>query len=208
MRFQTNQGHATYDVSINDDTCIVDGGKNMVVKFGLFLSAYSPLFLILGLQAMEFSSNEQADYHGVVAFGILFLAGVLSFVFVVCHARKRPQQTLTISGTHLSGGNAVGYLSGYLLPFVGSSISFQKDWPAYLVFFLIAGIVTVQTDVIQINPLFFVFGYRIYATEATFTGVNRKVTNTINIVLITKRKLATGKTIRTYQLNDEVRLTD
>lgn len=130
----------------------------------------------------------------------------MAFYLMVSRGKDMQAQTITVLGTHLSGGDAVGYLSGYILPFISTTDFNVNSGVAYVIFFAVACVVTMQTDVIQINPLFFLFGYRIYSTEATFRGISKGSENRLNVVLITKRKLAVGQTIQTHELNEEVRL--
>lgn len=181
----------------------------MLARFGLFLSAYCPLFLILAIQNGILQANGVAAASVVVPFLIfivLFILGVAAFCFVIFYGKDKQAQTITVLGTHLSGGDAVGYLSGYLLPFISGTQFDSNHVVAYVVFFIVACVVTMQTDVIQINPLFFMFGYRIYSTEASFSGVSRNSKNRLNVVLITRHKLAVGQIIQTYELNEEVRI--
>ena len=181
----------------------------MIARFGLFLSAYSPLFLVLAIQnGITFSHKHQSIIQVAPSaiFSCLFVLGFMAFCLMVSHGKDMQAQTITVLGTHLSGGDAVGYLSGYILPFISTPDFSVNSGVAYVIFFAVACVVTMQTDVIQINPLFFLFGYRIYSTEATFGGISKGSENRLNVVLITKRKLAVGQTIQTHELNEEVRL--
>lgn len=181
----------------------------MIARIGLFLSAYSPLFFILALQnglPLLVNSLKPAPIAVPLVFFSLFLLGVIAFILVVFCGKDDQPQKITVLGTHLSGGDAVGYLSGYLLPFISTTEFDARHVTAYIVFFWVACLVTVQTDVIQINPLFFLFGYRIYSTEATFRGITKGSKNRLSVILITRKKLAVGETVDTYELNEEVRL--
>lgn len=181
----------------------------MIARFGLFLSAYSPLFLVLAIQnGITFSHKHQSIIQVALSaiFSCLFVLGFMAFYLMVSRGKDMQAQTITVLGTHLSGGDAVGYLSGYILPFISTTDFNVNSGVAYVIFFAVACVVTMQTDVIQINPLFFLFGYRIYSTEATFRGISKGSENRLNVVLITKRKLAVGQTIQTHELNEEVRL--
>lgn len=181
----------------------------MLAKFGLFLSAYSPLSLILMLQnilALKSNSPKAASVFAIIVFLFMFLLGIIAFILVIFRGKDKQVQKITVLSTHLSGGDTVGYLSSYILPFITGTEFDLSHILAYVIFFAVACAVTVHTDVIQINPLFFVFGYRIYSTEATFKGITEGYEGRLNVVLITKKKLVVGQSIDTYQLNEEVRL--
>lgn len=180
----------------------------MIARFGLFLSAYSPLFLVLAIQngITFFHKHQCIQIAPAVIFSLLCVLGIIAFCLMVSHGKHTQAQTITVLSTHLSGGEAVGYLSGYILPFISATDFNVNSIVAYVIFFAVACAVTMHTDVIQINPLFFIFGYRIYSTEAKFEGITKGSENRLNVVLITKNKLAVGDTIQTHELNEEVRL--
>lgn len=167
--------------------------------FIMFLSSYSPLFVILAVQF--FTPNISVW----CIFAALAIAGVTGFAYTITYYKKSTVQIVTVKETHISGGQAVGYLSGYLLPFIAVDKTDVKTILGYLVFFVVTYQVTVRTDVIQINPLFFMAHYRIYATEVEYPEVTGGV-RSISTVLISKKPLVSGEKIKTYQIDQSIRI--
>lgn len=174
--------------------------------FIMFLSSYSPLFAILGVRFFTWPIHSVQDCTWVV-FIVLCILGIGGFLFTIGYYSRSTPQTVKIKETHISGGQAVGYLSGYLLPFIAVDADDWKTWFAYAVFFLVTYEVTIRTDVIQINPLFFIFHYRIYATDVEYQSGSGKVTS-MSTILISRNPLMAGQTVRSYSVDQSIRLCE
>ena len=53
------------------------------------------------------------------------------------------------------------YLATYLLPFVTLSEPSDRDVVSYLLFLLVAALIYVQSDLLQINPVLYLFRRRV-----------------------------------------------
>jgi hypothetical protein len=136
---------------------------------------------------------------------VLCIAGVIGFLYTINYYRKATAQTVKVKETHISGGQAVGYLSGYLLPFIAVNGGGWKMWIAYAIFFLVTYEVTVRTDVIQINPLFFIFHYHLYATDVEYESATGKVSS-MSTILISKKPLVPGQRVKSYAIGQSIRI--
>lgn len=174
--------------------------------FLMFLSSYSPLFAILGVQFFTWPIHSVEDCIWVI-FTLLCASGIAGFLFTISHYKKSTPQTVKVKETHISGGQAVGYLSGYLLPFIAVNTADWKTWFAYAIFFLVTYEVTIRTDVIQINPLFFIFHYRIYATDVEYESGSGEATS-MSTILISRNPLMAGQTVRSYSVDQSIRLCE
>ncbi|MCI1674091.1 MAG: hypothetical protein LKI34_07750 [Bifidobacterium tibiigranuli] len=175
-----------------------------MASFLMFLSSYSPLFAILGVQFFAWPIQSAKDYAWIV-FVVLCIAGVIGFLYTINYYRKATAQTVKVKETHISGGQAVGYLSGYLLPFIAVNGGGWKMWIAYAIFFLVTYEVTVRTDVIQINPLFFIFHYHLYATDVEYESATGKVSS-MSTILISKKPLVPGQRVKSYAIGQSIRI--
>ncbi len=127
--------------------------SGLLLKIRMFVSSYAPLFLIL---AIRFDDRWlQAACAAIAALGVLTLSLLL-------HAMKGKNKTpFSIVAVADQGTEVAGYLATYLLPFLTISEPALNDLVAYGLFLVVAGIVYVQSDMVQINPLLYVMGYRV-----------------------------------------------
>jgi hypothetical protein len=124
-----------------------------VVRFGLFLSSYAPLFVIL---AIRFRRPEL-----VVACAVLAVAGLLAVLWILWAERSKARAAYTIEKVDDKGPEVAGYLASYLLPFLTVAEPANPEVVAYAIFLGVAAIVYVQSDMLQINPIFYLLGRRV-----------------------------------------------
>jgi hypothetical protein len=65
------------------------------------------------------------------------------------------------------GPEVAGYLASYLLPFVAVDQPDAALAAGYAIFLVVAAIVYVQSDMVQINPIFYFFGRRVQKVTTT-----------------------------------------
>ena len=130
---------------------------SILIRIRLFLSSYSPLFLI-----------------AVVRFDIVWLqvtCGVLAGIgavtgWLVIHAHGQlARQPLNVTRTEDRGADVAGYLATYLLPFVTVAQPSARDLVAYGTFLLVSCVVYVRSNMVQINPTLYVFGWTVRIAE-------------------------------------------
>jgi hypothetical protein len=155
---------------------------NKRLSWLLFLSAYSPVFLILALRAYG-----RVCPIVIMALCLLFVAalGVLAFLFVL--GRTEPQQMRLVT-VEQRDGDLAGFLVAYLLPFVGVLAGDWRDVLAVALFIAFIGIVYVNSRMIYINPLLAVFGYHLILIRATTDPKGRLAASLSPQFLITKRR--------------------
>jgi hypothetical protein len=153
---------------------------NKRLSWLLFLSAYSPVFLILALRAYD-----RVCPIVIMALGLLLAAalGVLAFLFVL--RRTEPQQMRLVT-VEQRDGDLAGFLVAYLLPFVGVLASDWRDVMAVALFIGFIGIVYVNSRMIYVNPLLALFGYHLILIRATTDPRGRPASSLSPQFLITK----------------------
>lgn len=154
---------------------------NKRLSWLLFLSAYSPVFLILALRAYD-----RVCPIVIMAVCLLLAAtfGVLAFFLVL--GRTEPQQMQLVT-VEQRDGDLAGFLVAYLLPFVGVLASDWRDVLAVALFIGFIGIVYVNSRMIYVNPLLAVFGYHLILIRATTDPKGRPAASLSPQFLITKR---------------------
>jgi len=153
----------------------------------LFFSSYSLLFLLLGLRFQDLAPRSVALALGVIGVGLQ--------VLVLVHARYLEPQEYTITSVVDRGADVGGYLVAYLLPFLVVPEPTGGELVAYIAFLAIAGVIYVRSELIYINPLLYVLGYRVTTVETAegYTGT-----------LITRRALTTNANIRAARIRNLV----
>lgn len=160
----------------------------MFVRFVLFLSSFSPLF---GMLALRFTAPGLR--LGALA---LCAAGLAGALLVLAAERGKGAASFQVKKVEDSGPEVAGYLASYILPFVAIDQPAPELAAAYLIFLLVAAIVYVQSDMVQINPVFYLLGRRV-----------QKITSTADdwqAYLITKHRVLVNETIEATTLSQGV----
>lgn len=135
-----------------------------------------------------------------VLFALLCALGVLVAVLVLRRGRRnRPSNTpITITGD--AGSEVSGYLAAYLLPFLTIAAPPVLDGLAYLIFFLVAGVVYVRSGLMQINPTIYLLGRKVArgTTPAGEGGLLKEV------FVITRLDRRVGEKLRGERFSDRV----
>ncbi len=130
----------------------------------LFLSSFAPLFLAL---AFRFDAAPlRATCLGLSVIGAGWLWSVFAFW------KRRSPITAVIASCDDRGPDVGGYISAYLLPLLVIPEPTAGDIAAYVLILFVIGVVYVRSRMIQLNPLLYLAGYRIWTvtTMNGFTG--------------------------------------
>jgi hypothetical protein len=147
----------------------------------LFLSAYSPVFLLLALRAYD-----RVCPIVILSLALLFAAalGIVAFLFVVRRTEPQRMRLLTVEQRD---GDLAGFLVAYLLPFVGVLADDWRDVVAVAAFIGLIGLVYVNSRMIYVNPLLALFGYHLVLIRATTDPNDRSPDTVVPQFLVTKR---------------------
>jgi len=127
----------------------------------LFLSSYSPVFVILALK----SYGDSCPIYFLSLF--LLISGLVGVVLFLLIALRHTPYSATVVDVEARDSDLAGYLVTYLLPFLGIAASGWRDVLAVALFFAIVAIVYVNSRMIYINPILSLFGYHLYRVQAT-----------------------------------------
>jgi hypothetical protein len=159
----------------------------VLVKVLLFVSSYSPLFALF---AIRFDQTPLVlSCCGLAALGPAALYSIMKL-----DARK-PREPHLIRKVTDAGSQAAGYVASYLLPFLTVSKPSGRDLIAYALFLVVVAAVFVRTSLIQINPLLYIFGWRVFEVEDShnFRGF-----------LVARDRVLSGDTVLATRFGDEV----
>jgi hypothetical protein len=140
------------------------------IKMVLFISSYSPLFLILAIRF------DQPPLR--IAMGAVALAGAILLGALLLLAKRGEPREHVVAKVEDRGGEVAAYIATYLLPLIVLTVPTVPDLVGYGLFLVVSAIIFVQSRMIYINPLVYLTGRRILAvtTEAdeTIFVINRK----------------------------------
>jgi hypothetical protein len=160
----------------------------VLVRFVLFLSSFSPLFAMLALRF-----TAPALRLGAAG---LCLVGLVGALFVLAAEGRKGAASFEVKNVEDSGPEVAGYLASYILPFVAIDQPAPELAVAYMIFLLVAAVVYVQSDMVQINPVFYLLGRRV-----------EKITTAPDdwqAYLITRRRALVKETIQATTLSQGV----
>lgn len=144
-----------------------EGLTEDLIRIRLFFISYVPLWVMLTFRAAppdRWHWDRRASV--VILFAILAVWGFVDAIRLIKGSRKIGSRRLVFGEISDQGGNAAGYLATYLLPFIGLIPADWGDWAAYGVYFAVAGIVFIRTDLTFVNPTLYVLRYRVVSGNA------------------------------------------
>ncbi len=135
-----------------------------------------------------------------VLFALLSAFGVLVAVALLRRGHQdRPSNTpITITGD--AGSEISGYLAAYLLPFLTIAAPPVLDGVAYLIFFLVAGVIYVRSGLMQINPTVYLLRRKV-VRGTTPAGKSELLKE---VFVITRFDRRVGERLRGERFSDRV----
>jgi hypothetical protein len=138
-----------------------------LIRLRLFFVSYVPLWAMLAFRSVPPHGWHWGSRAGAVLFfGAMSLWGWLDAVRLIQGSGRTSVRSLFFGQVDDQGGNAAGYLATYLLPFVGLVPSDWGDWAAYVVYFVVAAVVFVRTDLTFVNPTLYLLNRRVVSANA------------------------------------------
>lgn len=164
---------------------------SVLTRLLLFLSSYFPLSLIFFVILVH--------EHRILATGILAV-GLGGLVWMLLYLRKA--QTLSglqikIAAFHRRDAEAMAYIVSYIIPFLVIPFHGWKEGIALAIFFVVLGILYVNSNMIHINPMLNLFGYHLYEIVGEDGGEH---------ALLARRTIRHKENITAVKLGDEILL--
>lgn len=162
---------------------------SLLVRLLLFLSSYAPLFVITGLQW-----HAKIGKWSILLFSVAGISIVALWIFFLL-SRRIAVVPIEIESARSLNAEALNYVATYIFPFLDS----RPDDPLYavglVVLYGMLGIIYVNSNMIHINPLLNLVGYRLIEIE---------IGGTVCSLITRRRFIARGSTIRVRRLGDDV----
>lgn len=141
----------------------------MSARLRLFLSSYVPLFVIAAVRV------DDARLRASLI--LLAATGVWSLFSLIRVSRSIEPRVVEPTNVMDLGSEVASYVATYLLPFVMVGEPDSADLVAYSLTLLTIAVVFVKSDMVGVNPLLYLLGYRIYGVDGvrtTAVGAQRR----------------------------------
>lgn len=122
----------------------------------LFLSAYTPAFLLLAWRAIP---TNPALSVGLATFSVLIV--LFTWRLITELRRGAPLRTVVVRAESRSGEIA-GFLLGYVLPFIVADYTDTSNVAMLAAVFIVLGIVTVRGHLSHLNPILLLGGLNVW----------------------------------------------
>lgn len=115
-----------------------------------------------------------------IVLGALTVGSVWSGISLVRGTQRTGTTEQRFSGVRDEGSSAGNYLVTYLLPLLGAAPSDVGDWLAYGLYFTVAAVIYVRSELTLVNPTLTVLGWRVmsasYEVKIRHGTVTRRAT--------------------------------
>jgi hypothetical protein len=171
---------------------------NTPFAFGLFLSSYSPAFLILAVRSLHHSTALFATSLGVA------VISALAFLLFIRLAREGGPFRATVEDVEPRDGDLAAYVATYLLPFVVVFGVTIQDVIALGLFLFFIGVLWINSRMIYLNPLLALAGYHIYVVRLRPVGAAATDSLPRSFLLSHARDLRAGDEVRPDRISPGV----
>jgi uncharacterized membrane protein HdeD (DUF308 family) len=146
----------------------------------LFLSSYSPVFLLLALR----SSDRSCTVFWLAAALLILSLAALGVFFL--SARRKAAYEVTVVKIEFRTADVAAYVVTYLLPFLGVFGDGWRDVLALGLFIVLIGVIYVNSGMLYINPLLALLGYHLLLVGATTLAQGQEADDLQPQYLLTK----------------------
>jgi hypothetical protein len=138
----------------------------------LFFSSYSPLFLILAIR------NLANTVEGAYVLTAIAAVSLLALAWFLYDKRKQASHYVTFTRVASRDADVMAYIVTYFIPFLGISVSNPVDAVSLGLMLGLIAVVYVNSNLIYINPILGLFGYRLFEVETENGKISALVSRT------------------------------
>ena len=161
--------------------------KPLITAPLLFISAYSPLFLILIVKDFNHEKTCWLNHPWVALFLIILVVLSNVFLYISIRSVDKGNNMVEVISTKNRSLDLINYTIPYIIPFVGVNLSTLGDIFSLIVFLLMMMLLTIKSQTVFMNPVFLILGYNLYDMEYLSSSKGEKK-NTI----VLSKQLKTG----------------
>jgi len=153
----------------------------------LFISAYSPLFLILAVKDFDFYCD--LSFRHPIGISILLGISALSVIllFITVKSIRRGNMPVTITSVKNRSVDLINYTIPYIVSFFGFDLAKVEDIISLSIFLLLLLLLTIKSKSVFMNPILLLAGYNLYDLEYEFDG------KPCTTIVISKHEMKSGE---------------
>ena len=152
----------------------------------LFISAYSPLALILAVRDVDFEHSHRLQHPLPIYIMLGVTAISIAFLFLVLHLIKPGDMHVKVVSAKNKSVDIIGYTVPYMVAFFGIDMSKYQDTLSLGIFLLVLLLLTIASKAVFLNPILVIAGYSLYDLEYEYNG------KTYNNIIISRYDLHKG----------------
>lgn len=164
---------------------------SLFTRILLFLSSYFPLCVIFSI--VFYNKN----YWIALTVLLAGFIGLLGTLFYLRYAQRFNAMKIAVKGHQRKDGEAMSYILTYLVPFVVLPSDNWQKMVSLGVFFFVLALLYINTNMIHVNPMLNIFGYRIYEVSLEDGAVH---------ALITRRRVLRGTEVKAIEIDEDIYL--
>lgn len=165
-----------------------------LVSLVLFLSAYSPLMIILAIRDLNLSLPH--FFGSAITSGILIFMAIGSSVVTLMTVRSVENGlTVVVTKAANKSGDMFGYTIPYMLSFIRVDLGDWQTLLSLVLFLSVLFIMAYRTQTVFINPVLAIAGYMLI--DCTFKRDGKEV----QAMVVTREPIGVGDSIQLDQLS-------
>jgi hypothetical protein len=172
--------------------------------WALFLSSYTPMFVLIGLRSID-------RYDAVVAAAaLLTVIGVCATLIFLYTARRKGSGRYQLLEVENRDSDVAAYAATYLLPFILVFGGAWQDLASLGAFIAFLGFIYVRSRLIYVNPILALMGYRLWRVIPTTAGAPVATTDSPwpRYLLTRTGRISKGQIILAYRVTDDLLMRD
>lgn len=158
----------------------------LITSVLLFISAYSPLFLILAVKDFDFECSLNFKHSAAIWIMLGITALCIFILFAIFKKIKRGNMAVKVIEVKNRSADLINYTIPYILSFFGFDLSKPGDVISLAIFLFIMLLLTIRSKSVFLNPILALVGYSLYDLEYEFDGKKS------NSIIISKHEPRAG----------------
>lgn len=141
----------------------------LITSFLLFVSSYTPLFLMLVIKDYSFIFYSfQNTYLSIGTLSIVLIANIL--LLIILRLSKDGQTLVEIEKAESKSNEFISYTIPYLLAFYGADWTTINNILSLLLFLSVLFVLSLRSGTLFINPILALLGYSLYYITYSYAG--------------------------------------
>lgn len=172
-------------------------------KWLLFISSYAPLYLLLAINNYDFKLTPVAFFKAVLIsetklyFWIVIVSlFIISFVAVGYFRFISLNDSRSLATLKPINESVLSYLIAYVIPLTAMNISSTNSLVVNGLLFMIIGIVYVNSDLLYLNILLILIGYRVYNDPSNNVIITNYSRDELTTYMNTRERVLCRKVVK------------